>query len=76
MTCRLILDEYRWAKTVHFFTWIIFNPLSVNPTKQSNTLKQFVSNLPANFLSVFDNYVGLTLKGLRMTVDKDVQPVM
>ena len=33
------------------------NPLSANPTKWSNTLKQFVSNFPTNFLSVFDRFV-------------------
>ena len=35
------------------------NPLSANPTKWSNTFKQFVGNL-----SVFDHFVGLALKGL------------
>ena len=40
------------------------NPLSVNPTKWSNTLKQFVGNVPRNCLSVFDHLVGLALKGL------------
>ena len=29
-----------------------FNSLSANPTKWSNTLKQFVGNLPTNCLSV------------------------
>ena len=41
-----------------------FNPLSINFTKWSNTPKQFVSNLLANCLSVFDHFVGLALKGL------------
>ena len=41
------------------------NPLSANPTKWSNTLKQFVGKLPANCLSVFDDFVKLVLKGLR-----------
>ena len=41
-----------------------FNPLSANPTKWSNTLKQFVSNLPMNCLTVFDHFVKLALKGL------------
>ena len=41
------------------------NPLSANPTKWSNTLKQFVGNLPMNYLSVFDHFVGLALKVLR-----------
>ena len=35
-------------------------PLSANPTKWSNTLKQFVSNC----LNVFDHFVKLALKGL------------
>ena len=41
------------------------NPLSTNPTKWSNTLKQFVGKLPKNYLSVFDHFVGLALKGLK-----------
>ena len=40
-------------------------PLSANPTKWSNTLKQFVGNLPTNCLSVFDHFVIWALKGLR-----------
>ena len=40
------------------------NPLSANPTRWSNTLKQFVGKLPTNCLSVFDHFVGLALKGL------------
>ena len=43
-----------------------FNPLSANPTKWSNTLKQFVGNLPTNCLSVFEHFVKLALKGLKM----------
>ena len=39
-------------------------PLSANPTKWSNTLKQFVAKLPTNCLSVFDHFLGLALKGL------------
>ena len=41
------------------------NPLSANPTKWSNTLKQFVGSLPTNCLSVFDHFVILALKGLK-----------
>ena len=40
------------------------NPLSAKITKCSNTLKQFVGNLPTNCLSVFDRFVGLAHKGL------------
>ena len=43
------------------------NPSSANITKLSNTLKQFVGNLPTNCLSVFDHFVGLTLKALKNT---------
>ena len=38
------------------------NPLSANPTKWSNTLKQFVGKLPMNCLSVFDHFEILALK--------------
>ena len=41
------------------------NPLSANPTKCSNTLKQIVSNLPTNCLSVFDHFVKLALIELK-----------
>ena len=41
------------------------NPLIANFTKWSNTLKQFVGQLPTNCLSVFDHSVGLALKGLK-----------
>ena len=40
------------------------NPFEANPTKCSNTLKQIVGELPTNCLSVFDHFVGLTLKWL------------
>ena len=46
----------------HFGT-LCFNPLSANPTKWSNTLKQFIGNLPTNCFSVFDHFAGLALKG-------------
>ena len=42
----------------------LIKPLSANPTKWSNTLKQFVRNFPKNCLSVFDNFVILALTGL------------
>ena len=35
------------------------NPLSANPTKWSNTLKQFAGKFPTNCLSVFDHFVTL-----------------
>ena len=51
----------------HFIQMIMMmnlNPLSDNPTRWSNTLKQFVGNLPTNCFSVFDYFVKLALKGL------------
>ena len=33
-----------WSKNATIFMVIAINPLSVNPTKWSNTLKQFVAN--------------------------------
>ena len=46
------------------FGWLLVNPLSANPTRWSNTLKQFVGNLLTNCLSVLDHFVILALKGL------------
>ena len=50
---------------------VILTPLSANPTKWSNTLKQFVGKLPTNILSVFVHFVKLVLKGL---IDKQQFP--
>ena len=49
-------------QNAHYFP----DPLSANPIKWSNTPKQFVGNLPTNCLSVFDYFVGLAFKGLRL----------
>ena len=46
--------------------YLDINPLSSNPTKWSNKLKQFVGNLPTNCLSVFDHFVLLAVKGLNI----------
>ena len=43
----------------------LLNPLSVKPTKWSNTLKQFLGDSRrVNHLNVFDHFVGLAVKGL------------
>ena len=47
-----------------------FNPLTANPTKLSNTLKQFVGNLATNCLSVFDHFVILALKRLSLPFER------
>ena len=46
--------------------YLDINPLSSNPTKWSNKLKQFVGNLLTNCLSVFDHFVLLAVKGLNI----------
>ena len=38
------------------------DPLSANPTKWLNILKQSVGKLPTNCLSVFDHFVKMALK--------------
>ena len=45
-----------------FYSILPLNPVSANFIKWSNTHK--ASKLPTNRLSVFDHFVGLTLKGL------------
>ena len=50
-----------------------FNLLSVSPTKWSNTPKQFVGKMLTSFLSVFDHFVELVLKGL--TASPFLEPV-
>ena len=58
-------EKYRFSKVVKYSENIsVVEPLSANPTKWSNTLKQFVGNLPTNCLSVFDHFVIWALKGL------------
>ena len=40
------------------------NPLSANPTKWSNTLKQFVGKSRRIVFSVLGHFVGMVLKGI------------
>ena len=53
---------------VNLFYLSNFNPLSANPEKWSNTLKQIVGNLPTICLSVFDHFMNLALKGLNKEI--------
>ena len=57
-------DIYEKLKFLQNGELIQIRPLSTNPTKWSNTLKQFVGNLLTNCLSVFDHFEELALKGL------------
>ena len=50
-----------------------FNLLSANPTKWSNTLKQFVGNFPTTCLIVFDHFWGLALKRLSRNMWRKIQ---
>ena len=80
-----IFDRYFYKTTIlclafilyqkYFSWWNGFNPLNANPTKWWSTLKQFVDNLPTNYLSVFDQLVKLALKGLRLVDIKPSRPV-
>ena len=58
-----IFLKIKLVKLISEITYDI-SPLSANPTKWSNILKQFVGKLPMNCLSVFDHFVKLALKGL------------
>ena len=66
MNCHVFLNEFKIAYLNSVFCsnsrFRTFNSLSANPTKWSNTLKQ----LPTNCLSLFDYFVGLLLKRLRI----------
>ena len=48
-----------------YMTKLYVKPLSTNPTRRSNTLKQFIGKLSTNCLSVFDHFVRMGLKGLK-----------
>ena len=60
-----MLERY-FIKSNNVPQFYAINPLSANPTKRPNTLKQFVGKLPTNRLSVFDHFVNFALKGLRV----------
>ena len=53
-------------RTINSKKFININPLSANAEKWSNTLKQIVGSLPTICLSVFDNFMNLALKGLKV----------
>ena len=63
---KAVLDVHRKSfKEITIEALRLVNPLSANPTKWSNT--QTIHRLmPTNCLSVFDQFVGLALKGLKI----------
>ena len=65
-----MFSDLFWSLTTRLEILIIrfdFNPLSANPTKWLTTLKQFVGKNRRIVLSVFDHFVGLVFKGLKIT---------
>ena len=62
--------SFTWIKLYHLRKRTIINPLSANPEKWSNTLKQIVGNLPTICLSMFDQFMNLALKGSRRVIIK------
>ena len=62
----LLWKYFYTVKFVFLLVIHVLNSLSANFTKWSNTLKQFVTKLPTNCLSVFDHFVRLALKGLNV----------
>ena len=58
------VNEDLWPTNINNSV-ILIKPLIANPTKWSNTLKQFFGKLPTSCLNLFDHFVGLALKGLK-----------
>ena len=70
--CRHHLTPSIWGSFCKCFKVVYrlrIEPLSPNPTKWSNALKQFVGK-SLRFVCVFDHFVGLALKGLRNHTEK------
>ena len=63
---RKIYQNSGQRKTIFWHILRSVNPLSANPTKWSNTLKQFAGKLPTNCLLMFGHFVKLVLKVLRV----------
>ena len=61
VVCAKPQTDGKW-NSVHGIVSRWVDVVSVNTTKWWNTLKQLVGNLSTNCLSVFEHFVGLTLK--------------
>ena len=69
-TCHIKLKIFLWIKLLEKLLIVeylisVAATLSTNPTKSSNT-QTIRRLLPTNCLSVFDHFVGLTLKELKI----------
>ena len=64
---KMILQMLRNSRFsfLYHFSKDSLNSFGANFTKWSNTLKQFIGNLPMNCLRVFDHFEGLALKRLK-----------
>ena len=65
------LEKFGHLHLVYHFTV----PLSANLTKWSNRLKQFAGILSLDYLSVFNHFVGLALKGLN-EISSELNPLV
>ena len=68
---QILFKSSRWKKNLLIVSQIqcaclCVNPLGANFINWSNTLKQFVGKLPTNCLRVFDHFVGLAFKRLKV----------
>ena len=63
----ILMNSYYWL--LELVKTNCVNPLSVNPSKWVNTLKQFVGKLPRSCVYVFDHFV-LLAQRLRMSAFK------
>ena len=66
-TIIVMLNIFLIYKAIRYCTYINwFNPLSANPIKWSNTLKQFVRNSRRIVWMCLTNFEGLAFKGLSL----------
>ena len=68
LECTHCSDEVFIMKDWRFYTFCFSIKIRINllsAQTHSNTLKQFVGNLPSNCLIVLDHFLGLALKGLK-----------
>ena len=63
----------KFETSLLFHSFWHINPLNANPTKWSNTLNQFVGNLPTNCLRMFDHFVNLAFKGLISSLQQNLK---
>ena len=78
MSPESMIDRVYNKKSDMYISFVItrfqFNPLSANPTKGSNSHKQFVGSFPTNCLSVFDQcYIHIQASQFQSICSKQIQ---